>query len=110
MKIYQFNKFTGQKEYSERIFSNSPDSNNPLKKAAGGEDIVEISLEAMEKFRKDNVLHFNKEVFENRITSIETSSDDSMDRIKASIENNTYALNSDEILLKTAEKILEQLL
>jgi len=61
MKIYQLHNNSMESGYrtgENRRTHNGPESR--LKKAAGGEDIVELSAEAMEKFKKVSIREFEK--------------------------------------------------
>ncbi len=56
MKIYSMSGFTGTRHRGVEHRGGMPEQHPILRKASGGEDIVHISAEAMERFREHRII------------------------------------------------------
>lgn len=118
MKIYQFNSVqTRQKAMSGVRADTNPEG--ALKKVSGGEDIVEISREAIELFYQDNVVAMERSrikrevdrlmplvrnILENQESNTESRSM-KIEAIKEQLSSGSMNFNNEENIGETAEAI-----
>ena len=105
MKIYSFSCYTSQKEPAAETMKRYTGGGNPLRKAAGGEDMVEISTEAMKKFRNTRA-SINNAGDTGRLVNFPEVPSCKILRLRESVRNSEYDFDSSRAITRSAEEIL----